>query len=107
MIIAAGPNPPAVEMKVEVPPVDELLALGDSLHERGEPYESVAWGWPIRYTPAVFGTIVARSRRGMTLPARLEAGVPGLWRGGIEWHRDEPVVWIEGRRVRRREPIHH
>ncbi len=85
-------------MKVEVPPVDELLALGHSLHKRAEPYESVAWGWPIRYVPAVFGTIVARSRRGMTLPARLEVGVPGLWRGLIEWHQDEAVVWIEGRR---------
>ncbi len=36
------------KVKVKIPDPPELLALAEELHERGDPWEGTAFGWPAR-----------------------------------------------------------
>lgn len=91
-------NGSAATIKAEVPDTDEIIKLAEDLHGRHEPYESVAWNWPIRYTPGVLGhqiTPPPKRARVRQLP-RLELGTPGLWRAVVTWRPNGNVdLWIE------------
>ena len=90
------------QVRASVPSVDELLKLGDDLYRRGEIYSGgEMWSWPVSFTPATPGRIASPTRRVMDLPARMECGRAGAWRAVIEWHDDQPVLWIERRFVRK------
>ena len=93
--------PPTI--RVEIPDQAELLQVARDLHKRGEPYDGSMWGWPLRYTPSTEGEPVSApewvsdedEEFGPIQAARLEIGIPGVWRAVLAWWDHEPVVWVE------------
>ena len=90
------------KLKAKIPEPDELLKLAGEIHERGEPWQGTAFGWPARFTPSRMGRIISApswQRKddsfGPCRPARLEVGITGLWRAVVEWSDRTPEVWVE------------
>jgi hypothetical protein len=85
---------PAIPLSV--PTMEEIRALAEALHRKGQPFDGEMWGWPVSYEPED-PTPPIDSRMTFT-PASFTIGVFGVWFVSLTWERGRtaaPTVFLD------------
>jgi len=50
--VRASDGDDQIVVPIAVPDIDDIRKLAQIIHERGQVYEDVIWGWPVHYVPS-------------------------------------------------------